>query len=103
MQRRFAYEHPLLLDREPEGEDEEEDDSPSRGTNTPSESIEPDDISRPPSSLSGAPRRKRKRVAPSVPLPQKGTDFWSMVDQFFIACMRPQQLGIPWSSPKWIE
>ena len=111
VQRRFASEHAHLLDRQ-WAEDEEYDpkNAGTEGTTTPSECIDPDETSQSSvtTSATGTSRsRKRRRTEPHpLPIPlafQKGHDFWTMVDKWFFARMRPDQLGTSWSSLGWAK
>ncbi|KAI0259242.1 hypothetical protein BC834DRAFT_907131 [Gloeopeniophorella convolvens] len=112
--RRFALENSQLLDRACEADEELEDDllEPTQNDNTRSMGTatpdfgDTEDGSRPPSAMSSAaPRpKKRKRATPTSSTSQpKGSDFWSMVEKWFIARMQPEQLGRPWSSPGWLK
>jgi len=113
VQRRFAYEHPENLDRldqQPEVGDDEDDNggtpSNSEGRNTPSEGIDGEDLS---SCGTSTRPRKRKRISLSVSAAfnqvsnQKGNDFWSLVDSWFLGCVQQSQLGSSWSSPGWTK
>ena len=77
MQRRFSYEHPELLDR-----DEEMDEDP----------VQPNDER---SSADPPTRKKRKRGGRVA----KGQDFWSQAENWFNA--RRKQWGDSWNSPGW--
>ena len=117
VQRRFAHEHSQFLDRQ-WAEDEEYDPDNTGGTNTPSERVDLDNTSQSSGTTSTTTRsRKRRRTSPhsrqastpqlqTPPLPvpfQKGSDFWTMVDKWFLTRMQADQLGTPWSSPGWIK
>jgi len=83
LQRRFAYEHPDLLDRV---EDEED-----------SSSTVPADESGGDASI-GEPARKKRRRGHAGRI-TKGEDFWSKVEMWFEA--RQKQWGDSWGSPGW--
>jgi len=109
LQRRFAMEHPHILDRgtEEDDNDDEQIDGPSRSASVqPDSPAETDDGSRPSSSLSGLSQRAKKRKRPAalqiVPL-LKGGDFWSMVEKWFAARMEPDQFGTSWTTPGWTK
>ncbi|KZP26848.1 hypothetical protein FIBSPDRAFT_854555 [Athelia psychrophila] len=76
--RRFAYEHPDLLDRVEDTEDPSPDEGATAASTT---SAEP-------------PTKKRK-----LGRTPKGEDFWSQVDQWFEA--RKLQWGNSWGTPGW--
>lgn len=97
------------MDREPD-DDEDDDNGPdsasvSQGTSTHTDSVETEDSSRPSSAMSKTSHgKKRRRANPLVPSPQvKTADFWSMVEKWFAARMRTDQLGTTWNSPGWVK
>ncbi|KAI0259048.1 hypothetical protein BC834DRAFT_908552 [Gloeopeniophorella convolvens] len=114
MLRRFALEHTQLLDRACEPDEEDDDDlqptqadiTRSANTATP-DYADTEDGSRPPSAMSSATSRpkKRKRATPALSSASqpKGSDFWSMVEKWFVARMQPEQFGRSWSSPGWLK
>ena len=109
IQRRFALEHPQLLDRVADDDDDNDDagDGMSRASTQP-DIPDSEESSRPSSAMSSISHRgngkRRKNNPPPAPTPApRGADFWSMVDKWFAARMQPDQLGISWSSPGWVK
>lgn len=96
------------MDRVADDDDDDDDDqeSVSQSASTrPASSAEMGDDSRPSSAMSSVSHRGRKRkrsAALLAPHPKAG-DFWSMVEQWFAARMRPDQFGKSLSSPSWVK
>ena len=105
VQCRFAYEHPQLLDWHA-WDDEDDDPDTTGGMSTPSDRIDAKDASTSSGTTSGLScpqKRKHTSQLASTLTFRKGSDFWSMVDKWFLARMKPNQLGTPWTSPGWVK
>ena len=91
-QRRFAFEHPQLLDRVADDDDDNDDAADGHScASTQPEAPESEEGSRPSSTMSSisqcGKRHKNNPLLAPVPAP-KGADFWSMVNKWFATCMQ---------------
>ena len=106
IKRRFAFEHPHLLDRvaaDDDDDDDERDGEDRGGSAQPDSPADSEDHSRPSSVMSNLSQRHKKRKRSqllAVPL-LKGNDFWSMAEKWFSARMQTDQFGTSWNTPKW--
>ena len=106
-QRRFAFEHPQLLDRVADDDDDNDDAADGHScASTQPEAPESEEGSQPSSTMSSISQRgkrcKNNPLPAPVPAP-KGADFWSMVNKWFAARTQPDQLGVSWTTPGWIK
>src|SRR5712675_2019263 len=91
-----------MAEEEDDDDDDEQLESVSRSPSIRPESpAETEDSARSCSVLSTCGKKRRRPLAHIIVPQLKGTDFWSMVDQWFTARMQPDQLGTSWRTLGW--
>ncbi|KAF8260385.1 hypothetical protein EI94DRAFT_1811768 [Lactarius quietus] len=104
--RQFAMEHPQVLDRmaEEDTNNNKPAENRSRSNSTQPDGPDTEEYSRPSSAMSTTSQHSKKHrrggqlVPPTL---MKGTDFWSMVDNWFAFQMQSDQRGTSWNTPGW--